>query len=68
MLKDSFVYLRKNKMQINSNITLLLPVIIAFILEIWPLKSTGSFFTTWGATFFWMNAGILYAFTNKKNY
>ena len=40
---------------------LLIPVIILICLEIWPLKSTGSFFTTWGATFFWMNVGLLFS-------
>jgi hypothetical protein len=45
----------------------LIPVIIIFFLEIWPLKSTGSFFTTWGATFFWLNTAMLIAAKAKKS-
>ena len=42
----------------NSEMVLLIPAIIIFILEIWPIKSTGSFFTTWNASFFWLNVAI----------
>ena len=66
LLKDSFVFLKKYNQEINSGINLLIPIIIIFLLEIWPLKSTGSFFTTWGATFFWLNVGLLIAGTSKK--
>jgi len=66
ILKDSFIYLKKHTKKINSNIILLIPIIISFFLEIWPIKSTGSFFTSWGATFFWINTGILLSFLNKK--
>jgi hypothetical protein len=45
---------------------LLVPIVVLFFLEIWPIKSTGSFFTTWGATFFWLNVGLLIAGTSKK--
>ena len=66
LLKDSFNYLKRYYQQKNSEIILLIPVIISFLLEIWPVKSTGSFFTTWGATFFWLNTAMLIAFLNKK--
>ena len=68
LLKDSFYYLKKYRQQINSEINLLIPVIILFFLEIWPIKSTGSFFTTWGATFFWINTAILIAAKTKKSF
>ena len=67
LLKDSFNYIKKYNQQKNSEMILLLPVIILFFLEIWPLKSTGSFFTTWGATFFWLNAAMLIAAKTKKS-
>ena len=51
----------------NAEMCLLIPVIILFFLEIWPIRSSGSFFTTWGATFFWINAGILMSAVSKKN-
>ena len=66
LLKDSFNYLRKFNQQKNPEMFLLVPVIILFFLEIWPLKSTGSFFTTWGATFFWLNIGLLIAGLSKR--
>ena len=67
LLKDSFNYLRKYNQQKNPEMILLIPVIILFFLEIWPLKSTGSFFTTWGATFFWLNVSMLIAAKTKKS-
>ena len=67
LLKDCFNYLKKYNQQKNPEINLLIPVIILFFLEIWPLKSTGSFFTTWGATFFWLNTAMLIAAKAKKS-
>ena len=67
LIKDSFNYLRKYNQQKNPEMILLIPVIILFFLEIWPLKSTGSFFTTWGATFFWLNVGMLITAKTKKS-
>jgi len=66
LLKDYFHYQKKNR-QKNPERDLLIPVIILFFLEIWPLKSSGSFFTTWGATFFWLNTAMLIAVTTKKS-
>ena len=67
LLKDSFNYLKKYYQQKNSGMNLLIPVIILFFLEIWPIKSTGSVFTTWGATFFWLNTAMLISATTKKS-
>ena len=67
LLKDSFNYLKKYNQQKSPEMALLIPVIIIFFLEIWPIKSTGSFFTTWGATFFWLNAAMLITATTKKS-
>ena len=67
LLKGSFNYLKKYNQQKNPEMNLLIPVIILFVLEIWPIKSTGSFFTTWGATFFWLNTAMLITATTKKS-
>ena len=67
LLKDCFNYLKKYNQQKSPEMALLIPVIILFFLEIWPIKSTGSFFTTWGATFFWLNAAMLIAAKAKKS-
>ena len=66
LLKDSFSYIKRYNQQINSEVNLLVPVIILFFLEIWPIKSTGSFFTTWNATFFWLNIGLLITGLSRK--
>ena len=31
-----------------------------------PILPSGSFFTTWNATFFWLNAGMLLAYSKNK--
>ena len=66
ILKDSLNLLLKNNKRNTLELTLSYPFIIIFLLEVWPLKSTGSFFTSWGATFFWLNIAILCAFINEK--
>ena len=66
LLKDSYYYLKKYIKTQNSEMILLIPVIILFILEIWPIKSTGSFFTTWNATFLWLIVAILFSIKFKK--
>tara|TARA_B100001123_G_scaffold429700_1_gene548595 strand:- start:643 stop:1326 length:684 start_codon:yes stop_codon:yes gene_type:complete len=65
LLKNSFYFLRKYSQNLNLEIILLIPIIINIFLEIWPLRSSGSFFTNWNATFFWLNVGILLS-ANKK--
>ena len=68
ILKDSFFFLKKNYKINKSKIILISPILVTFILEIWPLKSTGSFFTTWNATFFWLIVALLFAnLYTKKN-
>jgi len=67
LLKNSFYYLKKYNKKINSEIILLIPIIVVIFIEIWPIRSTGSFFTTWNATFFWLNAGILLATKKYKS-
>ena len=44
-----------------------IPVILVFVLEVWPLRSTGSLFTTWTGTLFWLNAAMLYAANKKRS-
>ena len=67
LLKSSYDYLKKYYRQKDVEMNLLIPIIILFFLEVWPLKSSGSFFTTWGATFFWLNAAMLIAAKTKKS-
>ena len=51
---------------LNKN-NLIIPFIFLFITEVFPLKSTGSFFTTGNATYFFLILGILIALVRKDN-
>jgi len=62
ILLKSGIYVLKSSEKINY----LFPIFIIFLLEIWPLRSSGSFFTTWGATFFWINTSILASYAINK--
>lgn len=37
------------------------------IMHLWPIKSSGSLFTTFTASFFWFNLGIICLIANNKN-
>ena len=66
LLRECFVFLNKKKYQKNKSLYLLIPIIIIFFLGIWPLKSTGSFFTNWGGSLFWLNIALLQSHLKKK--
>ena len=66
LLKDSFYFLKEYNHKTNSKITLIIPIIIVMFLEIWPLRSSGSFFTTGNATFLWLIVGILLTTNVRK--
>ena len=54
----------------NSNLVqnnYMIPFIFLFIVEIFPIKSTGSFFTTGNATYLFLILGILIGLTRKEN-
>jgi len=59
LFKEFIYYLKKYKQEENLIILLTFPIIISLFIEIWPIRSTGSFFTTWTASYFWFNAGVL---------
>jgi len=67
LIKNSFIFLKKYLRNNNQNNFFVIPLIIILFLEIWPIQSTGSFFTSWGATFFWINIGLLIPNIIKKN-
>ena len=51
---------------LNNN-NLIIPFIFLFIAEIFPFKSTGSFFTSGNATYLFLILGILIGLTRKNN-
>jgi hypothetical protein len=61
ILYKSFKIYLKNKNSIH------LASILFIIAQFLPLIPSGSFFTSWGATIFWLNFSIL-IFYNNKNY
>jgi O-antigen ligase len=40
--------------------------ILILLIYVWPLKTSGSFFTTWNGSFFWFNLGVLLLMTRKQ--
>ena len=59
LIKKSYYFIKKNNQKINLELIFITPIIISVFLEIWPIRSAGSFFTTSNATFFWLMVGIL---------
>ena len=51
---------------LNTN-NLIIPFIFLFIAEVFPLKSTGSFFTTGNATYIFLIVGILIGLIRNEN-
>jgi O-antigen ligase len=52
--------------QMKNNI-IIVPLIFLFIIEIFPIKSTGSFFTTGNTTYLFLIIGILVGLIRKQN-
>jgi O-antigen ligase len=65
-LSKNYFYIIKENYKTNNKLIILMPVIISVILEIWPLRSTGSFFTNTNATFLWLIIGMALS-PNIKN-
>ena len=57
-------YLSRLNLQNNNTI---IPFIFLFIVEIFPIKSTGSFFTTGNTTYLFLIIGILIALVRRDN-
>ena len=64
-----YLLINKSKLIFSSNISysekiFLSLIVINFLIEIFPIKSTGSLFTTWNGTLLWISIALL----NYKNY
>ena len=66
LLINSLNFLFKKNYKTKTEKYLIISMLIIFILEIWPLKSSGSFFTTGVATFIWLLIGMIFATTQKN--
>ncbi len=65
ILFSKYKDLRLNKLKYNEKIIISL-LILNFLIEIFPLKSTGSLFTTWNGTLLWLSIALV-NYGNKKN-
>ena len=57
-------YFLKSQIQYNN---LIIPFVFLFLVEIFPIKSTGSFFTTGNSTYVFLLIGILIGIVRKEN-
>jgi len=64
-LKNRIRYL-KNDLIFKKYSFLLYGNILILLIYVWPLKTSGSFFTTWNGSFFWLNLGIALLITKGK--
>ena len=67
LLRNSFYTIKEMYKTNGHELIILAPVIISIVLEIWPLRSSGSFFTNTNATFFWLTVGMLLSSNIKKS-
>jgi hypothetical protein len=65
ILTKGMLYLKNSKSN-EYNIKILMPFFIIFVLEIFPLKTTGSFFTTANATFLFIILSFVVGLINKN--
>jgi O-antigen ligase len=64
-LKNRIRYL-KSDLNLKKYSSLLYGNILILLIYVWPLKTSGSFFTTWNGSFFWLNLGIALLITKGK--
>ena len=66
---STVIYLTLKKYFLKSSLNnnkIIVPFIFLFLVEIFPLKSTGSFFTTNNASFLFLIMSILIALARKQ--
>jgi len=54
ILFEIFKRLKNKKLNNKVYFMFLIPLVITILAEMWPIKSTGSLFTTWNGTFVWL--------------
>ena len=65
ILYETFYKKYFSKSDLNSNI-LIVPFMFLFLVEIFPIKSTGSFFTTGNTTYLFLIMGMLIGILNQE--
>jgi O-antigen ligase len=62
----NFSIISKNKLSLNFNQNLITPFILLFLIEIFPIKTSGSFFTTGNASFIFFIIAIIVGLSKKS--
>jgi O-antigen ligase len=61
-----FILFKSIKIYMNNKNMIHLASILFVFLQFLPIIPSGSFFTAWGATIFWLNFSIMIFYNNKK--
>ncbi len=61
-------YINKNSLlkKNNEKNFFLVTLLLSLISFIWPISTSGSFFTTWNATFYWLIIGLIIFTSSRK--
>ena len=59
---------KKNYLNIIFEKNLITPFFLLFIVEIFPIKTSGSFFTTGNSTFLFFIIAVIIGLSNKSKY
>ena len=63
-----FIHIKKNYNNVENSLKPIFFGSLSVILfYLWPIKSSGSFFSTFTATFFWFNLGMIFLITKKND-
>jgi O-antigen ligase len=60
-----FILLNLRKSQNKEYNSIIYGSLFIIFIYIWPIRSSGSFFSTWNAVFFWFNIGLSLFFSRK---
>lgn len=63
------IFVSKNKEYLDKySKSFIFGSMFVVLIYFWPIRSSGSFFSTFNSTFFWYNLGILLLITKKKHF
>jgi O-antigen ligase len=60
--------IKNNKVDFKKYFPIIFGNLLIIAIYIWPIKTSGSFFTTWNGSFFWLSLGILLLMLRKKDF
>ena len=62
-----FILLNLKNIQNKEYNSIIYGSLFVILIYIWPIRSSGSFFSTWNASFFWFNFGLALFFSRKAS-